>query len=63
MTRRILPDGSAEEHTYDAAGNLATRKDFAGRVTQYTYDSADRLTRRSYPDGTSVTCSRRPVAV
>jgi YD repeat-containing protein len=37
---------------YDEAGNPTKRTDYAGRVTNYTFDKLDRLTKIEYDDGT-----------
>jgi RHS repeat-associated protein len=37
--------------TFDAAGNLKTKKDPDGRTTTYAYDNANRLKEVSYSDG------------
>ena len=47
-------DGSVfETFTYDAAGRLETRTDRKGVITTYEYDDLDRLTTKSYSDGTT----------
>jgi RHS repeat-associated protein len=40
---------------YDAAGNRTQRTDYNNAVTNYSFDSLNRLTTISYPDTTSVT--------
>jgi YD repeat-containing protein len=40
---------------YDAAGNRSQRTDYNGAVTNYSYDTLNRLTTISYPDTTSAT--------
>jgi RHS repeat-associated protein len=49
-TRKDYADGSYIEYTYDDYRNLITATDSKG-TTHYTYDSADRITRVTYPDG------------
>jgi len=53
LTRQTSPDTGVTRSTYDAAGNLKTRRDARGKTTVYTYDSIDRLVRADYADGTS----------
>jgi RHS repeat-associated protein len=59
-TGRILPDNSAESRAYDAAGEVTTRTDFAGRTTTYAYDEAGRVLSRSYPDQSVVSFTYTP---
>jgi RHS repeat-associated protein len=59
-TGRILPDNSAESRAYDAAGEVTTRTDFAGRTTSYTYDGAGRVLSRTYPDQSVVSFTYTP---
>jgi RHS repeat-associated protein len=40
---------------YDAAGNRSQRTDYNGAVTNYSYDTLNRLTTISYPDTSSAT--------
>jgi YD repeat-containing protein len=40
-----------ETYSYNAAGNLIGRIDFRGKTTTYSYDSMNRLTRKT-PDAT-----------
>lgn len=47
-------NGTRISYTYDANGNLRTRTDAAGKVTAYEYDQANRLTKVTYPDATTV---------
>jgi len=43
-------NGQQVSYTYDGNGNLLTRTDAAGRVTQYQYDALNRLIRVTAPD-------------
>jgi len=49
-----FPSGLSEVYTYDAVGNLLTKKDRKGNTITYNYDGVYRLTSKSYPDSTSV---------
>jgi RHS repeat-associated protein len=44
---------SVTSFTYDASGRVRTRTDSEGYVVTYDYDDADRLTRETFPDGTT----------
>jgi RHS repeat-associated protein len=46
------PDAGQGGATYDAAGRVTTRTDARGKLTRYSYDSIDRLTRIDYASGT-----------
>ncbi|MCW5933417.1 MAG: hypothetical protein KIT45_03845 [Fimbriimonadia bacterium] len=48
-----LPNGSIVRYTYDERGNVATRTDANDRVSLSQYDSMNRLTQITYPDGTT----------
>ncbi len=50
-TKRALPLGMHELTSYDAVGNIATRRDFNGRTTMYQYDKLNREVAR-IPDPT-----------
>lgn len=41
--------------TYTPEGNVASRTDSEGHITQYSYDAFDRLLTTTYPDGTTHT--------
>ena len=41
--------------TYSPEGNIASRTDSEGHITQYRYDALDRLLTTTYPDGTTRT--------
>jgi RHS repeat-associated protein len=53
LTETIDPLERKTTRTYDAAGNLETLKDPEGRTTTFAYDKANRLTKKSYSDGTT----------
>jgi RHS repeat-associated protein len=46
------PDAGQGSATYDVAGRLATRTDARGKLTRFSYDAIDRLTRIDYASGT-----------
>jgi RHS repeat-associated protein len=50
VTRRAFADGTHQDYTYDARGNLLTAADPTGTTT-FAYDAGDRLTRVTYPGG------------
>jgi RHS repeat-associated protein len=50
LTRKDYADGSQTAFTYDARGNLLTATDSRGTIVM-DYDSADRLTKITYPGG------------
>jgi RHS repeat-associated protein len=50
LLRRDHADGTHEDFTYDSGGNLLTAGDAHGTTT-YKYDTADNLTRVTYPNG------------
>jgi YD repeat-containing protein len=51
-TAMIYPDGSHENWTYDAAGNVATYTTRAGQAKTSTYDNLNRLTAIDWSDST-----------
>ncbi|MBF0688125.1 MAG: RHS repeat-associated core domain-containing protein [Cellulomonas sp.] len=51
VTDVVEPGGAATHLEYDAAGNIASRKNANNRVTSYTYDKAGRLLTKSSPVG------------
>ena len=63
LTAHVLPDGSRATHVYNADGTLASRADFNGATTAFTYDVSRRLIRRSDPDGSQVTFTYTPVGL
>ena len=54
ITHETFADGSHYDYTYDSHNNLLTASDATG-ITTFTYDSADRMTSVSYPNGESLT--------
>jgi RHS repeat-associated protein len=57
---RQLHDRSTEKRTDDAAGQVLSRTDFAGRRTLYTYDKMGRVLTRTYPDSSVVSFAYTP---
>jgi RHS repeat-associated protein len=51
QTKLTSPDTGVTDATYDAAGNLKTRKDARGKTVTYSYDALNRLTLIDYPTG------------
>lgn len=47
-------NGQSLSFTYDANGNVLTRKDATGRTVTTTYDEQDRVTSETRPDGTKI---------
>ncbi len=52
-----LPLNQSRSQTYDEVGNLKTSTDFNGKTIAYGYDAQNRLTSKSFADGTKVTYS------
>ncbi len=50
LKSETLPDGSQDTFTYDNHRNLVSMTDSTGTTT-FTFDSADRLTKVTYPNG------------
>ena len=48
------PDTGKTTRTFDAAGNVLSSNDARGKTTTYTYDALNRMTGKSFADGTSV---------
>jgi RHS repeat-associated protein len=46
------PESGTTSYTYDANGNVLTSTDARNIVTTYFYDASDRLTKKTYSDGT-----------
>jgi len=53
VTQEDFADGTQFDYTYDDRGNMLTATDSSGTITMQ-YDSADRLTMISYPNGLSL---------
>lgn len=53
MVKETRPDQAVIETAYDGNGNRTRRKDPLGRLTQWSYDSLDRVTGRVFADETS----------
>jgi RHS repeat-associated protein len=51
QTLLVSPDTGTGVLTYDAAGNVLTRKDARNKTTTFTYDALNRLTKASYATG------------
>lgn len=50
-TKLVSPDTGTSDMTFDAAGNLKTRKDARNKTVTYSYDALNRLTLIDYPTG------------
>jgi RHS repeat-associated protein len=46
------PESGATSYTYNAVGDVATKKDNRQITTYFTYDALDRLTQKTYSDST-----------
>jgi RHS repeat-associated protein len=55
LTRADYPDGTPEQFTYDAHGNLLTHADRAGQVWTYTYNGRGQVLTETDPRGGGVT--------
>jgi RHS repeat-associated protein len=51
VRRQVGNNGQVATFTYDNNGNVETRTDAAGHVTEYSYDAQNRLTQSIAPDG------------
>jgi YD repeat-containing protein len=49
------PENGTAQYTYNSDGTLATRRDAKNQTINYSYDSYQRLTQVSRPDGTEDT--------
>jgi RHS repeat-associated protein len=52
LTRAVNPESGAVNYAYDGDGNLQAKIDARGVSTAYTYDALNRITGKSYSDGT-----------
>lgn len=59
VIKHILPIGQYETFEYDARGNMISRTDFNGNKIKFAYTN-NRLTSRTYPDGSVVTFDYTP---
>ena len=55
LTRIDYPDGTNEQFTYDARGNVITRTDRAGKTWSYTYNSRGQVLTVTNPAGGVIT--------
>ncbi|MGB2671013.1 MAG: RHS repeat-associated core domain-containing protein [Candidatus Acidiferrum sp.] len=53
LTQAINPESGTVNYTYDANGNMLTKKDARSITTTYSYDALNRVTQKSYSDGTT----------
>lgn len=51
LTRTDYPDGTNDQFTYDASGNVLTRVDRAGKIWTYTYNSWGQVLTVTNPTG------------
>ena len=51
QTKLVSPDTGITDMTFDAAGNMVSRKDARNKTVLYTYDAQNRLTKIDYPTG------------
>ncbi len=51
LTRTDYPDGTNDQFTYDASGNVLTRVDRAGKTWTYTYNSRGQVLTATNPTG------------
>ena len=52
LTSAANPESGTVSYTYDSDGNVITRKDARSITTTYAYDALNRVTEKSYSDGT-----------
>jgi RHS repeat-associated protein len=55
LTSAANPESGTIQYAYDADGNVATKTDARAITTSYTYDQLNRLTSKSYSDGSTPT--------
>ena len=53
LTSATNPESGTVSYTYDANSNLHTKQDARSITTTYSYDTLNRLTQKSYSDGTT----------
>ncbi len=53
MTSATNPESGTTSYTYDADGDVLTKTDARNITTTYAYDALDRLTSKTYSDGTA----------
>lgn len=51
LTRIDFPDGTSEQYSYDARGNMVSRSDRAGKAWRYTYNSRGQVLTATSPEG------------
>lgn len=51
LTRVNYPDGTNEQFTYDAKGNVLTRRDQTGKIWTYTYNGKGQVLTATNPSG------------
>ena len=54
LTKITYPDGSSEQFSVDALGNITSSVNRRGSTIGYTYDASGLLTKKQYADGSSV---------
>lgn len=54
VTQVTFPSSFLESYSYDANGNMLSKKDRNGNTISYAYDFLNRLTQKTYPDSTIV---------
>ena len=57
VSKKIYADSSYYQYTFDASGNLASRRDGKAVVTTYDYNAFNKLTLIDYPTDADVTLS------
>lgn len=61
VTEAVFPDGEAERYTYTLRGELSTKTDRDGFLTEYGYDANGSLGLIRYGDGREVRLSHNPL--
>ena len=54
MIREVSPDRGTTDYWYDSAGRPTRMLSAAGRDQQFTYDAADRMLTRTFPNQTAL---------